>query len=415
MLIVETLLYHSCATLSSNPSALLESARQSIGTGEVDAKKIIAESPLVQSIFAAGLVAIRAKKDQTTVAELLAPLTTEFTYAEASALFEGLVSERLWRYARWHAAAWGAHSRAPANNTKWNFKGEQGDVARMVDFVTDNIQVLAFGDGNVEGSSGVMHQIPAYLRKAARGELYAEYKKKQKNDSQKALSKSEYVKFMGKVSKSDPKAMSALDPGSVRGKGAIDRLSRSHLPELSLVLGLPKADQDGLAAELDAVAQSIGSLSKHLEETDMPACPSHCFAHQLGDPTGKDPSRAVPCDHEHHGRCSICEAPRVVRAKLEGLLGQLASFPGAADEPQAHKELRGLIQRDLELMDSYHSHEFRAAYEKSMPAKMMEEMDEGVCFTTSDWKMKFMAFFFRSQLTHLTAPLAVQSLTSVAL
>jgi len=401
--VAESFLFQSCAEMNKDAPRLFDlvAERRLMPSNE---KESVASSPVVVAIVQEAKVAIEAGLPQGAVAKILAPLSVQYTRDEMKSVHELDLSVRQWRFARWHKAAWGAMGDAPAEKV-WKLEGDAESATRMLKFVENNVQTIAFGDGELEGPGGVMITIPQYIRDTARGELYDTYAAEEKAAGKKPKGKKSFVKWMRKVAKKDPKALSALDPGAVKGKDAIARLKTVHLPELlellpSTVLSetARPAVKAAIEGVLDESREAIAGLEKHLA-TCAQTSPSHCAAHLLSDPDGKDPTLAAPCTHAHPVRCSTCEAHRVARAKLDGLLDMLPSKAGEQSEPKNHCEIRGLIRRDLGLLDHYYAHEVRAAHENSSPSKIIEALDGTTCFTTADWKMKFMAYQFREAQT----------------
>ena len=73
---------------------------------------------------------------------------------------------------------------------------------------------------------------PKYLRTGLRSELYRDYKALVEESGQEFLSEKDFIKFLSDVAKQDPKALSALDLGAVRGKEAIGRLIKEQFLSL---------------------------------------------------------------------------------------------------------------------------------------------------------------------------------------
>jgi hypothetical protein len=364
--VTEAFLYHSCGELNQNASLLFDLVAQR-RPGTLPAlragARAIAISPIVVSIVEAAKAAIEAKLPQGAVAKILAPLTVQYTQNELKTEHGLNLSNRQWHYARWHKEAWGAMGDAPSEKV-WLQRGELEPMMNMLRHIEKHVQTIAWGTGELEGPGGAKLVIPKYIRTEARGEMFGRYAAEEKAAGRKPKSKSGFVKLMKKLAKSDPQALSALDPGSVKGKEAISRLKTDHLKEL--LARIPDAQLSGearvtaerdVAASLDLSLKAIAGMEKHLAACTAPTCRSHCFTCQLCDPTGKDPTLAAPCTHDHAGRCSTCEAPRIARAQLEGLMSLLPSTAGAQDEPKAHRDIRGLVKRDLGHMDHYHAHE----------------------------------------------------------
>ena len=391
-LVAAAFVHHSLGVLHDDRSGLLDLVLDALSPDKGNEEETIKEnairdSAIVQSLVDAVRDSIANKDNHSTTAGILAPLTAQYKRSDMLGSFQLDVSQRLWRYARWHTLAWGVQGTAATDET-WYFRGDKDQVVQLVQFAEDNVQVIAFGKETITGINGEQLTIPPLLRTQARSQLYEEYKELVKAGEQKPISMTEFYEFMGDIAKTDPKALSALDPAAVRGKKAIETLRSVLLPELGALVKADPADLKVIDTLLVDAQSSISGIEKHLIETKLALCETHCMQHLLCDPLRKDQASAEPCDHEHRERCLSCERYRVVRVQMEHLLGKLPSTPGAIDEPKTHLEIRGLVQRNLAYLDQYYYHEIRGAHESAMPSKVLESLDESTCYTTSDWKVR---------------------------
>ena len=387
--VASALLYHVSGDLNDDKAALFQLVVSSTQPRAAE-KKEVADAAVKGSPMVRGVVESIQKKQEEgaplkNVAQIMAPLTLQFSRGEAAGL--GLeISEKQWTYANWHRLAWGAVSSAPEREI-WSFRASQEKIQSALDHVVRNVQAMAFGTGKIVGPGGKEHEIPMFIREQIRTHLWEDHRDECLGAGVGYLGKSEYMKFMGKVAKDDPKALGALDPMMVRGKQAIEKLREVLLPELFELVAVDAEVQGDVLAALDSAVGSISGLEKHLKSApdgDLSSCASHCAAHSLCDPGGKDKSRPPPCSHAHNGRCSTCESSRILRAKVGTLLSAFSSPPLTKQQT----EVAGLVERELDVVDHWWHHEVRGSHEASNGSKILASLDDGTCFTTSDWKMK---------------------------
>ena len=332
---VSSFLYHLCGAFNSDNSALFDHAMQSVAKANRAPKHAVESSAqMARALVATAKAALTRGESHEYVSQIVAPLTVSFTRGRVKEELDFDVSERLWKYARWHAVAFGAFEPAPENKT-WRLRFDESKIASTLAFLEKNTHYIACGEHHsIPGPGGEMIDIPPMLRDEVRGVLYKRYVEEEKAARRKPMGRTEFTKFAGKVANKDPIAMSALDSGAQRGKEALNRLDQVHLEELKRRAGLDEEATARIRGALALARESTAALQDHLANNSLPAAANHCLSHLLCDPEGKDDTRPGPCTHTHSGMCEGCDAHRVARVlfddALVGLRQRLESQAAAA-------------------------------------------------------------------------------------
>ena len=451
--VTTALLHHLCASVHDDAEAL---AALLMGDGELAGgarppRKQMARQPWVLAVAKAVRLSIARGAPPGEVAQVASLLTTEFTLDEVKALVKLPLSPRQWRYARWHAAAWGVGCSAPVEKSR-RLRFDAAKLRAVVKFLQSpaNLHKLAHGE-RVVAVDGEEITLPAGLRDQCREQLWRDWRDEHSDARgcyNGGIGRSAFLELSAKIAKGDLKSLAALDPVSVvHGSEAVKALC-DYIDEL----GLAPANAEVAKGAALAIKAHITNLQAHLGDEPTSHIDSHCIACAVADPLSKDPTRPRPCGREHTHRCADCDklfvleqalldvvatkktaaltpfaaavadaaaaatttpnlataaSPAVAAAKEWVAWAEAAKEskpPPSRSQAPAEVALRNAVELEVLLFGAHgcfaslkhwYAHELRAAHEAKVSERILEKLGQSGVMITLDWKMKFLPFFFR--------------------